>query len=206
MSAILSIEISRQTATVSLDDGHRLICRKNDPAALGLHEGDECAYEALRGKLCRLQLDEGYEAALTLLDYSARTEHEIRKKLALKGYLDEVIDAVAERLKSVRLIDDALIAERLVQAAQSSGKGRFAVRQKLRMRGICEDDSEEALFELDSEQQSEAAFRAAQSLIRKYAAFEPRIRKQKLSQALARRGFAWDSIEAAISKLTSCED
>ena len=199
---ILNIEIKRQTAVIKLENGETIVCRRDDVAALGLAPGTE--QKNLRSRLCRHQLDEGYDAALSLLDYSAKTRQELTKKLQAKGYLDEVIEAVADRLTENRLLDDKYIAERLVQGAGS--RGIYAIKQKLRQKGISEEDADAALSEISDEEQAEAAYNEAVRLSRRYAGLEPRAYKAKLSQALARRGFTWDSIESALARLNSEDD
>lgn len=203
MAEITSIEITRSTCEITLDYRQKIACRKTDPAKLGLNTGDEIETEALRGRLCQIQLNEGYEAALCILDRSAKTRAEICKKLALKGYLPEVAEAVCERLESARLIDDSYIAQKVVTAAVSGGRGRFAVKQKLRARGIADEDAESAMEALTDEEQAESCLKEALRLSKKYAALEKREYKIKLSQALARRGFSWDSIEYAVEKIIS---
>ena len=77
------------------------------------------------------------------------------------------------------------------------------MRRKLRARGIGEEDAEAALNMLDDEQQAQAAQAAARSLLRKYASLPAREGRAKLSQALARRGFGWDSVRASVDALLS---
>ena len=65
---------------------------------------------------------------------------------------------------------------------------------------------EEAMQCFDSAQQAEACRAAAESLCRKYAALPPREARAKLSQALARRGFGWESISGAVEAVLSDVD
>lgn len=206
MAVILSITPERFHMRIEFDDESALSVRKKDIAGLAICIGMETDPESLCGRICAYQLDDGYEAALCILDVCARTEKEIRQKLLFKGYLPPVIDAVISRLKDARLLDDDLIAARLVQSAARSGKGRYVIRQKLRARGIDPDACPEALEPVDEEQQAESCLAQAQKLIKKYAGADARAAKAKLSQALARRGFSWQSIEYALERLDINED
>ena len=201
MDRIVSVENLLYSCRIGFDDGSSLTVRKADVRQFRLELGTDVDKENLYQRLCLAQSKDGYEAALNILDRSARTEKEIRNKLQLKGYLPEVTDAVCERLRDARLIDDRYIAERLTSSMIAGGKGRYAVMRKLRSRGISSEDSAEALSEIDEEEQKTEAYRQAQKLARKYEGIEPRERKAKLSQALSRRGFSWDSIEYALDHL-----
>jgi len=205
MAEITNINIERLKASITLDGRRTIAVRKSDLAKLNLSVGDEADFDELTGRLGKMQLDEGYEAALSMLDRSARTKSEIIKKLISKGYLEQVAEAVAERLEGARLIDDKYIADKLVSSAAHSGKGRYSVKQKLRARGVSEEDAEAALGAITDEQQAESCLEAARKLARKYENADSRVFKMKLSQALARRGFSWDSIESALERLISSQ-
>ena len=105
------------------------------------------------------------------------------------------------RLTESGLIDDARYAQRMAETQVNKPVGIYALKRKLRAKGISEADAERALEAFDDEQQRGAALEAAQKLYRKYEALPPREAKAKLSQALARRGFSWDAIESATDGL-----
>ena len=54
------------------------------------------------------------------------------------------------------------------------------------------------LEELDDESQTEAATALAKKLMRRYEKEPPRAARAKLRQALARRGYGWDVVGAAV--------
>ena len=65
---------------------------------------------------------------------------------------------------------------------------------------------EAALGALDDEQQSQAAQAAARSLLRRYAQLSAREGRAKLSQALARRGFSWEAVRAAVDAVWEADE
>lgn len=150
------------------------------------------------GRVAAAQFADGYEAALSSLDYCARSAKEIGNSLRRKGYVEPCVEAVVARLTENRLIDDARYAERLAEMQSTKPVGLYQVKRKLRAKGISDADAEAALSVFDDEQQRGAALAMAQKLYRKYQDLPPREAKAKLSQALARRGFSWDAIESAI--------
>ncbi|MBQ3424848.1 MAG: RecX family transcriptional regulator, partial [Clostridia bacterium] len=151
--------------------------------------------------LAAVQLADGYEAALSSLDRSDRTAFQLASALRRKGYVAPAVDAILERLSSTGLIDDARYARRMAESQAKKPSGIYAFKRRLRAKGISDEDAEEALACFDDAQQQQAAQRAAEKLWDRYAALPPREARAKLSQALARRGFAWDVIEAVVDRL-----
>ena len=186
MIRITSVELNRFNAEVCFDDGSRLRLRKKDVEAQKLRVGEEFDYQALYGHI---------------LDRSAKTEQEIKKKLLLKGYLPEAAQAVCDKLREAKLLDDKYIAERIVSAMSAAGKGKYAMAVKLRARGIGREESLDLLEGLDEESQKEAALSSARKLQTKYVSDDPRRDRQKLSQALIRRGFSWDDVQYALERI-----
>ena len=81
--------------------------------------------------------------------------------------------------------------------------GVYALRRKLKAKGISDEDADAALEAFDDDQQQAAARRAAEKLLKRYEGLPRREARAKLSQALARRGFGWDSVRAAVDALLS---
>lgn len=163
--------------------------------------GSDVDIEEYLNRVAAVQFADGYEAALTSLDFCSRSAREIANALRRKGYVEPCVEAVVERLRENGLIDDARYAQRMAEVQANKPVGLYAFKRKLRSKGISDDDAEEALSAFDDDQQRTAALEAAKKLWRKYEALPPREAKAKLSQALARRGFAWDAIESAIEEI-----
>lgn len=163
-----------------------------------LTEGDDVDGEKYLESIARAQDAPAYEAALTALGRSARTERALRLWLARRGYLDSAVESAISRLRRARLIDDGAIAERLTQAGAAGGMSKNAIRRKLRAKGIGEQDIESALETVSEEEQLASAKRLIQKLYPRYAQEERHAARAKLTQALARRGFSWDVIAQAL--------
>lgn len=163
--------------------------------------GDEIDETAWLDRVAAVQFADAYEAALSSLDRSSRTAHDLAGSLRRRGIVQPAIDAVLARLTENGLIDDARYARRMAELTAAKPVGLYAFRRKLRARGISDEDAGEALAAFDDDQQRAAALQAAQKLFRRYEALPEREARAKLSQALARRGFGWDAIENAIETL-----
>ncbi|MBE5792791.1 MAG: hypothetical protein E7322_11675 [Clostridiales bacterium] len=206
MPLFLEKEEKRGVVRVMFDDRTSVQVRKKDFEKFPLEKYEEVEFEEYTNAICAYQSPEAYEAALSLLDYSARTESEMKKKLLMKGYLEEVIESVIERLKDARLIDDRQLAERIAENASSRGIGAYALKRKLKVRGINEDDVEYASSLMDEEQEKMGAVRECERLYKKYASLPIREAKAKLSAGLSRRGYSWDAVSEAIESVLSDSD
>ena len=206
MPVVTSIAESRGMVEITADGRAFLRLPKIHFEKCPLLEGQEFDEAAYIARVASAQLADAYEAALSSLDRSDRTRHQIADALRRKGYVPPVIDAVTERLKDNRLIDDARFARRMAETSSGGATGVYALKRKMKAKGICDEDIEAAVAGLDADQQAEAALRAARPLLRKYEGLPPRQARAKLSQALARRGFGWEAVERAVEELVENEE
>lgn len=206
MAHVTEIRDARGLIAISLDGTPWLrVCRKHF-GKLELSEGDCIDPEACIDRIAALQCADCYEAALTILDSAACTSGDMLRKLMRKGYVEAAAQSAVDRLVEIGLLDDARYAERLAQSQLKKPVGMYAVKRKLRAKHLSEETVEAALEDFDEEQQTAACRTAAEKLYRKYDALPPREARGKLSQALARRGFAWDAIRSAVESIVSGTD
>ena len=198
MSTVTEVRVFRGVARLSFDDVSPLKVRLKHFEAFPLAVGDDVDVEQYALRVSEAQRADAYEAALNSLDLCARTRQELRRSLLARGFLSAAVEATLDRLADSGLIDDRRYAERAVEMS--------AARRKLRARGIGEEDAEAALNMLDDEQQAQAAQAAARSLLRKYASLPAREGRAKLSQALARRGFSWEAVRAAVDAVWEADE
>ena len=201
MAVVTDIRENRGMVEVILEGATFARVRKSHFEKCPLATGDDIDGAAWLDRVAAAQFADAYEAALSSLDRSARTAHDLAGALRSRGIVPPALDAVLARLTENGLIDDARYAQRMAELQASKPVGLYAFRRKLRARGISDDDAQDALAAFDDDQQRAAALQAAEKLFRKYEALPPREARSKLSQALARRGFPWDAIETAIEAL-----
>ena len=163
-----------------------------------LRVGDEFEPEEYADSIAAIQLNDAYEFALTCLDFSQRSAAELTRKLISRGYVAPAAEAAVARLIEVGIVNDARYAQRITETAARKSVGVYAMKRKLMSKGFSEEDTETALEALDDAQQLSACRAAADKLRRKYEALPAREARMKLSQALARRGFAWDTISQVL--------
>lgn len=206
MAIVSDIQLSRGLVTIDVDGLRLCRVKRKFYEKMPLQLDDVLDPERYIDQLSQLMLGEAYEQALTLLDYSARASGELKKRLLQKGYLEPAVAAVLERMRENRLIDDSAYAERMVESAKGKPVGRYQLQRKLRAKGVSEEAAEQALSSIVEEEQTHAARALAQKLLPKYQDQPARARRAKLSQALARRGFSWDTISEALDGLGNDDD
>ena len=206
MSTVTEVRVFRGVARLSFDDAAPLKVRLKHFKALPLAAGDEVDAEEYAARVAEAQRADVYEAALSSLDLCARTRQELRRSLLARGFVSGAVEATLDRLADSGLVDDRRYAERAVEVSAARPVGVYAVRRKLRAKGVAEEDAEAALGALDDEQQAQAAQAAARSLLRKYASLPAREGRAKLSQALARRGFSWEAVRAAVDAVWEADE
>ena len=201
MAVVTGIQENRGLVEIALDGVTAARVRRVHYEKCPVEIGAELDLDAYLDRVAAAQFSDGYEAALTSLDFCARSAREIANALRRKGYVEPCVQAVVERLRENGLIDDARYAQRMAEVQSGRPVGLYAFKRKLRAKGISDDDAEEALSAFDDEQQQASALTAARQLYRKYQDLPEREARAKLSQALARRGFGWNAIESAIDSI-----
>lgn len=159
--------------------------------------------ELTSADLERLDRAEQYEAAreqaLRYLTLRPRSEQELRRHLARKGFDDALIEAVLVRLRQVKLVDDRDFARFWVENREEwRPRSARALRYELRQKGVPEEEIQRALSQLD---EPTSAYRAARAKALRWKELEPRAFREKLSAFLARRGFEHDVIRETVNRL-----
>lgn len=194
MATVTGIRDLRGVIGVYADGTLAIRVSKKHFEKIKLRVGDEFEPEEYADSIAAIQLNDAYELALTCLDFSQRSAAELTRKLISRGYVPPAAEAAVARLIEVGIVDDARYAQRIAETASHKNVGIYAMKRKLRSKGFSDEDAETALEALDDAQQLAACRAAADKLHRKYAALPSREARMKLSQALARRGFSWDTI------------
>jgi regulatory protein len=136
-------------------------------------------------------------AALLLLGRRDFCSHELRVKLAAKGYASEAIDEALAALSAERLLDDRRFLENFVRAHTGRGQGPARLRQELRQLGFGGEPIEEALAA-----GPDFVALCREVRVRKFGARVPKSWAEKGKQArfLQYRGFSSDHIRLAMGQ------
>jgi regulatory protein len=159
-----------------------------------LSDGD---IERLRGAD---EIEKAHDKALRFLANRPRSEWEVRQNLAKADFGPGTIDRVIERLKSVALVDDtAFVRFWLDNRAQFNPRGRAALQQELRRKGVERDVIEAVLVE-SAHDDEQAAVRSALAKAGRYRHLPRSTFAQKLGAYLVRRGFNYEVVKAAVDE------
>ncbi len=198
MAIVTGVRAFRGVVRLQLDGRETAAIREKDFAADPLEEGDAIDEEEYMDRMAARQMKAACEIALSLLEASEKTRAELEKTLLRRGIVPGAARAAVERAAEYRFVDDRRYAKRAVELNAGRDVGVYALRRKLRARGVSEEDAAEALETLDEDQQKAACARALEKIRYRYEDKPAREARAKCGQALARRGFSWDVISAVL--------
>ena len=156
--------------------------RKPDPAALAAADDPQAA------RLAALKL-------LNRRDYGVR---ELCERLVARGFQRPIAEAVVEKLRAEKLVDDARFAEHFVAYHANRGQGPVKIAHRLREAGVA---GEEIAAAVDAGA-AEWRQRCADIRRRRFGAKAPATWAERGKQArfLSQRGFSAEQIRAAIGQ------
>ena len=141
------------------------------------------------------------ERALNLLSLRPHSRKELRDKLIRKGNEPEAADAAIAWLSEHGYLDDAGYAASVVRHYARKGYGAKRITSELYRRGIARELWDEALKEMP-EPDGELDRFLRNRLINPDDPNEVR----KVTSALSRRGYSWDEIRSALSRISAEPD
>ena len=138
------------------------------------------------------------DAATRYLSYRPRSEAEIREKLSRRGFGDDSIQPVMDRLKEQKLLDDAAFAEFWAENRQEfSPRSQRLTILELRRKGISPEIAERAANTVND---SDSAYRAALSKAQRLPVSDQVAFRRRLGEYLRRRGFSYEVANQAVDK------
>lgn len=186
-----------------LEDGTILRVTENEVACFGLYSGMELT-EELREQLEEaVRRGEVKEKALRLLSGRPMSRKELVDKLTARPrdkekepVPEELAEEAADRLEELGYLNDAEYARTVARHYAAKGYGERKLRDELWKRGVPREYWDQALEEVQDPTDAMDAF-IRRKLMGRTADRET---LGKLSAALARRGYRWEDIRAALSR------
>jgi regulatory protein len=135
-------------------------------------------------------------AAVRLLSRREHSIEELRRKLATKGYAEDGIATVLEKLAAKKQVSDERFVSSYVHHHARRGQGPVRIRAELRQQGVTDSQIEQEV----SDGETDWARLAGEVRRRKFGAELPRTPSERAKQArfLQYRGFNSDQIRAAL--------
>jgi len=150
------------------------------------------------------------EAALRFLEARQRSAAEVRRRLLLNGYRQDLVEGAIQRLTELAMLDDAAFARSWVESRdRARPRGERVLRRELALKGVDRDVVDDVIEERDSEAAAEQAGgqtpdeQAARRLLARNEralarVADPRARRRRAYALLARNGFDSETAVAAI--------
>ena len=186
---------SPERITLILEDGQEVPTTLGILTELRLFAGKDLDEEQLDLVKRKTSAALAREYGLTLLSNRQHSRKELGDKLLRKGTPDEAADDALDWLEDHGYLDDERYAGVVVRHYVAKGYGPGRIRMELTKRGISREHWDSAFSELP--QTDDTIERDLRSRLRNP---EDRDEVRKVSAALARRGFGWDEIKAAIER------
>lgn len=203
MAKITKLEIqqrNKERVNIYIDDNFFLGVNAEIIYDLNLKKGDEVDEEKLKSLIDKEGLSKAKNKAMSILNRTAISEKKLREKLS--DYSDEIVDEVINKLKEYGFINDKDLARRIANDNSNISRfGKNKIRQNLYRKGISKDDIDEAVEEIDSNEQYENALYLARKRYKNLKGEDNRKVYQKLTQHLAYKGFSYDIIKSVIQEV-----
>ena len=146
-------------------------------------------------------------AALSYLSYGLKSSKEVKDYLAKKKYSTSIQEKVVEQFIKTGLIDDLYYAKAFTRdKLKLNHYGPIRIQMELKKKGIDEAFIDETLKEVSKEILIETAYEASIKKIHSLKNKSNFQKKQKIYQFLSYKGFDYETIMSAWSKLQENAD
>ena len=143
-------------------------------------------------------MERGLATGLRMLAYRARTEAEVRTRLA-RRYTPDVVTQTVALLKARRFLDDTAFARGWRESRERRRpRGEALLRQELLRRGVAPDVIEDALHGFDA---ASNAYQASHRLARRISGTTSREFGRRIWRHLQRKGFEQEVIRETVERL-----
>ena len=179
-----------------LEDGSILRVGQQEIADFALYAGRKLTEEEAAALTAGLRSRQMRERALELLSRKPQSRRELTRKLNEWGAGPEEADAVCDRMEELGYLNEAAYAARIVEVYSARGFGEKKLRDELYRRGVPREEWDEAMARVEDSTQAIDDF-----LQKKLTGWTgDRKQLQKVTAALARRGFSWSDIRDALAR------
>ena len=209
MSIITKIEAqkrSKDRVNIYVDEEYFMAVYAELVYTHSLKKGMEIDKESLESLLHDEMYMKAKNKALSILSKSDQSEKKLREKL-LNDYDENILEEVIEFLKGYKLIDDNLLAEKIVHDNMNLSKfGKNKIKQNLYNKGIAASDIQDAISQIDPDEEYENAKYLAEKRLKRLKGEDKNKINQKIYQHLAYKGFNYDIIKRVLRELLNFDE
>lgn len=143
---ITTIEKQKKTQyNVYIDGEYAFSCNLEDLSYLGIEKGKEIDNEQYNYYVNYIATRQASDYAFKLLSKKMLTERELFQKLEMKGFEENVIKSVIEKLKSYNYINDKVYAKLFIEQKINQLYSRRKIYYELIKKGISKELIQESL-------------------------------------------------------------
>ena len=180
----------------TLETGERLKVPTFLAADLNLYAGRELSEDELSALRAAIARARTRQRAVRILSSTAISRAALEKRLTDKGAVPEDAQDTVQWLDELHLLDDAAVAEQVVQSAVRKGYGRRRIEQILYEKRIPREYWQDALAAIPD---MDGALDSFLHRARDGKAVDDKLLK-RTTDALLRRGHSWSDIRAALTR------
>ncbi len=193
MQIIRISELDKKRVKIVLEDGTCFLLYKAEQRRYDLTEGEELLEQQFLQIREEILIRRARKRAMHLLERMDRTEAQLREKLRLGYYPEDVIEDAVAYVKSYHYVDDLRYAQNYVRARKEQ-KSQKKLQMELLAKGVPKQMAQQALEE-EYQQENERQLILKWIEKKQYCAQEADMKeKRRMYQFLLRKGFQPDDI------------
>ncbi len=187
---------------IVLDDGTAWVVTKAALRSRPLQVEDLVDPEEFSRWIVSLQYRPALERAVSMLAARSCSRGEIRQKLVRSQYASPTVEKVMEKLETNGLLDDQAFADQWTRYRASQRYGPRQIQWEMRRKGVSPEDQAAALESFSEEEQLATAVSFVKKRLPGLNRTSSELQqKQRLIQALVRRGYDWDLARQAVESV-----
>ena len=199
MHYITEIKDRGKKCRIIIDDDIVVQLYKGEVRKLGIKADSQFSDESFN-EMYNILNKRARERSLFLLKDMDKPEKQIRDKLKLGDYPEDIINNAIEFLKKYGYVDDIRYAKLYISSKQNS-KSIKQIELELYKKGVNKEKVSKVLLEMDLSNE-EALNKLIEKIIRKYD-LNDKTQYNKMCRYLLGKGFSYGEIQEALFKYTN---
>ena len=199
MHYITEIKDIGKKCRIIIDDDIVVQLYKGEVRKLGIKADSQFSNESYN-EMYNILNKRARERSLFLLKDMDKTEKQIRDKLKLGDYPEDIINNAIEFLKKYGYVDDIRYAKLYISSKQNS-KSIKQIELELYKKGVNKENVSKVLLEMDLSNE-EALNKLIEKIIKKYD-LNDKTQDNKMCRYLLGKGFSYGEIQEALFKYTN---
>lgn len=189
--------VTKTKSKVYLDEQFAFVLYKGELSRYKIQEDTDLSEETVHQIKAEILTKRAKLRAMHLLNHMDRTEEQLRAKLKLDLYPEDIIEIAMQYVKSFGYIEDSGYARRYIESRQNS-KSRKEIQMALLQKGVAKEVIEEALEECYEKQDESVAIKRLLAKKRFCPETSTDTEKKKMYDYLLRKGFRYEDIRQVL--------